>query len=233
MIWQLKEYFSRLYINWSSQQKTTNTRQISTFFYINRLTNIHCLCISLSVARDILAIAYSEGYQRFSHCYKIITCFWFIYSLTKLFYTFICYYFQCLALQTRWHTLYGLLSLIKSPLVPFFTQTLDFVLMFLLFKEEYNTLMSVTCKFSKYFTLIKDVNTWLMEQWVHGFLNRLDLINWGLLGELITNWDLKFLNKFWIALFTKLKIKLLYSTAYHLQINGSSEHINQIIEIAL
>lgn len=67
----------------------------------------------------------------------------------------------------------------------------------------------------------------------HAFLNRLDLIDWGLLGELITNCDSKFLSKFWTALFTKLGVKLLYSTAYHSQTNGSSKRTNQIVEIAL
>lgn len=36
-----------------------------------------------------------------------------------------------------------------------------------------------------------------------------------------------------MALFTKLRIKVLYSTAYHPQTDGSSEYTNQIIEIAL
>lgn len=33
-------------------------------------------------------------------------------------------------------------------------------------------------------------------------------------------------------MFTKLGVKLLYSIAYHLQTNGSSKHINQIVKIA-
>ena len=93
--------------------------------------------------------------------------------------------------------------------------------------------MSVTCKFSKRVTLIESADTWSAEQWVHAFFNRLDLIDWGLPGELITNCDLKFLSKFWTALFKKLGVKLLYSTAYHPQTDGSSEQTNQTIEIAL
>lgn len=93
--------------------------------------------------------------------------------------------------------------------------------------------MLVTYKFSKRVTLIKGADMWLAKQWADAFLNRLDLIDWGLLGELITNCNPKFLNKFWTALFTKLRVKLLYSTAYHPQTNQSSERINQIVEIAL
>lgn len=96
-----------------------------------------------------------------------------------------------------------------------FILTPDFILAVLLSKEEYNVLMSVTCKFLTRVTLIKGADTWLAEQWAHASLNRLDVIVWGLSGELITNWDPKFLSQFWTALFTKLKIKLLYSTAYY------------------
>ena len=64
-------------------------------------------------------------------------------------------------------------------------------------------MMSMTYKFSKLVTHIEDEDTWSAEQWTHVFLNRLDLIDWGLLRELITNWDPKFLSMFWIALFTK------------------------------
>lgn len=112
----------------------------------------------------------------------------------------------------------------------FFILTLDFVLALPLSKEKHNAIMSVTCKFSKRVTLIEGTDTWSAE---HAFHNKLDLIDWGLLGELITDRDLKFLSKFWAALFIKLGVKLLYSIAYHPQTDGSSEHTNQTMEIAL
>ncbi len=77
--------------------------------------------------------------------------------------------------------------------------------------------MSVTCKFSKRITLIEGVDTWTAKQWAQAFLKRLDLIDWGLPDELITDQDPKFLSKFWTALFERLGVKLLYSTAYHPQ----------------
>lgn len=74
----------------------------------------------------------------------------------------------------------------------------------------------MTCKFSKRVSFVKRVDTWLAEQWAHTFLKRLDLIDWDLREELIINWDPKFLGKLWTALFLKLKVKLLYNTAYYL-----------------
>lgn len=93
--------------------------------------------------------------------------------------------------------------------------------------------MSVTCKFLKRVTLIPGKDTWAVEDWTYALLNRLDLIDWGLPGELVTDRDPKFLSKFWKALFTKLGVKLLFSTVYHPQTDGSSEQTNQTVEIAL
>lgn len=73
----------------------------------------------------------------------------------------------------------------------------------------------------------------MAKNWAHAFLNGLELVDWGLLGELITDQDPKFFSKFWIALFEKLHVKLLYSIAYYLQTNNSSKKTNQTVEIAL
>ena len=202
-------------------------------YHVNRLTNVHRLCIPRSVAPNILGIAQGEGHPGFSRCFEIVSCSWFIRGLTKLLRSFICHCPQCMALQTRQHSSYGSLQPIESPPVPFFILTLDFVLAFPLLKEGYNTIMSVTCKFSKRVTLVEVADKWSAEKWAHAFLKRLDLIDWGLPKELITDRDPKFLSKFWTALFAKLGVKLLYSTAYHPQRDGASKRTNQTVEIAL
>lgn len=128
-------------------------------YHVNRVTNVHRLCIPPSVASDILAIAYGEGHPGFSRSYKIISRSWYVRGLTKLFQAFIRHCPQCLALQTRRHALYGSLQPIESPLMPFFTLTLDFVLALPLSKEKYNAIISVTCKFSKRVILIEGADT--------------------------------------------------------------------------
>lgn len=178
-------------------------------YHVNRVTDVYWLCIPLLVALDILGITHEEGHPGFSCCYKIIARSWFIHGLTKLLCSFICHCLQCLALQTRRHPPYGSLQYMKFPPVPFFVLTLDFVLALLLTKEKLNAIMLVTCKFSKRVTLIKGVNTWSAEDWAHGFLKRLDLIDWGLPKKLITDYNPKFLSRFWKILFAKLGVKLL------------------------
>ena len=202
-------------------------------YYLDRVTGVCRLCIPPAVAPDLLAIAHGKGHPGFARCHEIISRSWYIRELTKILRSFNRHCPQCLALQTRSHAPYGSLQPIHSSPVPFFTLMLDFILALLLNADGYNALMSVTCKFSKRVTLIEGKDTWTAEEWAHAFLARLDLVNWGLLGELITNRDPKFLSKFWTALFEKLGIKLLYSTAYHPQTDGSSKRTNQTVEIAL
>ena len=93
--------------------------------------------------------------------------------------------------------------------------------------------MSVISKFLKKVTLIKDKDTWTAKEWIQVFLAKLDLVNWSNPVELITNCNPNFLSKFWAAQFKKLEVKLFYSTAYHPQIDRSSQRTNQTVEIAL
>ena len=58
------------------------------------------------------------------------------------------------------------------------------------------------------------------------------MADWGLPKVLLSDRDLKFLSELWKALFTRMGVKLLYSTAYHPQPDGS-ERTNQTAEIAL
>lgn len=145
-------------------EKFPTSDKAKLFYYINTLTNVHRLFILPFVASDILAVAHGEGHPGFSQWYRIITHFWYICGLTKLFCAFIWHCFQCLALQTRQYLLYRSLQPIKSPLILFFTLTLNFMLVLPLLKKKYNTIMSVICKFSKQVTLIDSSDTWSAEQ---------------------------------------------------------------------
>ena len=48
------------------------------FYCVNKLTGVYRLCISPSVAPDLLAIAHGEGHLGFVQCYEIINCSWFV-----------------------------------------------------------------------------------------------------------------------------------------------------------
>ncbi len=206
------------------QPRYTEAAQL--IYHLNHVTGVRRLCIPLALAPELLTIAYGEGHPGFACCHENISCSWYIRRLTKILRAFICHCPQCLALQTRRHAPYDFLQPIHLPPVPFFILMLDFILALPLTVDGYNALMSVTCKFSKRFTLIEGKDTWTAEEWAHTFLARLNLVDWDLPRELITNCEPKFFSKFWTALIEKLGVKLLYSTAYHPQTDGSSERTN-------
>lgn len=64
-------------------------------------------------------------------------------------------------------------------------------------------------------------------------LDRLALLNWGLLHAIISDRDCKFIGQLWHEIFQKLGADLLYSASYHPQTNSLSERSNQTAKIAL
>lgn len=95
------------------------------------------------------------------------------------------------------------------------------------------TLLSVTDKFSRKITLIPGNSSFTAKEWARRLLRRLQRIDRGLLQQIISDRDRKFLSDLWRALFEEVGVKLLYSTAYHPQTDGSSERTNQTVEIAV
>ena len=77
------------------------------------------------------------------------------------------------------------------------------------------------------------MSTFSAKEWARRLLRRLQKIDWGLPKQIISDRDRKFLSELWQALFEVLGVKLLYSTAYYPQTDGSSERTNQTIEIAI
>lgn len=185
------------------------------FYHVDKVTGVHCLCIPPSVTTEIITLAHGAGHPGFSQCFEIITCFWFIQGLIRMFWSYIQHCPQCLALQTWHHPPYDSLQPIQLPSIPFYTLTLDFILALSMTVEGFNAIMLVTCKYSKRVTLIPKQNTWSAKDWALALLFRLDLIDWGLPRELITDRDPEFLSQFWISLFKKLGVQMLYSIAYH------------------
>src|SRR5260370_22820060 len=52
----------------------------------------------------------------------------------------------------------------------------------------------------------------------------------GLPSSIVSDWDIIFTSSFWNELTLHLSIKPKLSTAYHLQTDGQTEHVNQCVE---
>lgn len=191
------------------------------------------LCIPHSCVQTFLQIAHSESHVGFAKCWESLSRQWYIRGLTKYLREYLKHCPQCQLYQTPRHLPHGALQPIITPPAPFHTLTIDFILALPTSKKGYEVIMSVTDKFSRKITLIPGKSTFAAADWAHRFLRRLQKIDWGLPKQIISDRDRKFLSDFWKALFEKLGVKLLYSTAYHPQTDGSSERTNQTVEIAL
>ena len=97
----------------------------------------------------------------------------------------------------------------------------------------YNSLLTVTDKFSKQMLLILGHETYDTEQWAVALLTTLLKADWGIPCCIISNCDTKFISMLWRTWFTQLGTKLLMSMLYHPQTDRQSEQSNQMVEIAL
>ena len=205
----------------------------SLIFHRDRFTGLERLCIPRSLIKEILEIAHGNGHQGFERTFDTVAKSWYIRNLSKHLHEYIKHCPDCLALQTRRHKPYGYLQPIESPSIPFHTLTLDFILAMPLSEEGFDCAMTVTDKFSKRTTYIPGKSTWNAKQWAIALIDRLDVGDWGTPKVLLSDRDPKFLSDLWKAIFDRLGVRLLYSTAYHPQTDGSSERTNQTAEIAL
>ena len=191
------------------------------------------MCISSSMIKKILNIAHDKRHSEFDHTYNKLISSWYIRNLTKHFHVYLKHCSICNKNRTKRHKSYESLQSILFSSISFHILTIDFVLELLLFRDDMNSIMSVTCKFSKRITTVSEINTWIATQWAKALLNKLNITDWNLSKMIIFDRNRKFLSELWIALFALLNVKLLYSTTYHSQTNDVSEKINQILEIAL
>ncbi len=59
--------------------------------------------------------------------------------------------------------------------------------------DSYDTILSVTNKFSKAVTFVPGRKTMTAENWAIGLLNQLVLLNWGLSRAILSDRDRKFI----------------------------------------
>lgn len=157
----------------------------------------------------------------------------YIRKLARQLRTYVAHCPQCQLHRTGRHSPYGSLRPIQSPAIPFHTVTIDFILALPVTTGGYDTILTVTCKFSKRVLLIAGKSTWSAEQWADAFLAAVLGHDWGVARAIVSDRDRKFMSDFWRGVFRRLGTELLVSTAYHAQTDGQSERTNKTVEIAL
>ena len=183
--------------------------------------------------QNILQLAHGDGHPGYAKCFERIASSWYIRGLSRYLREYLKHCSECQVYQTKRHAPYGSMQPVLTPAVPFHTITMDFILALPVSRDGFDVAMPVSDKFTKRITIIPGKSTWTAAQWGDALLDRLDTADWGLPKAIISDRDRKFLSDLWLAIFKRLGVKLLYSTAYHPQTDGQSERTNQTVEIAL
>lgn len=192
------------------------------------------LCISAILYKKVFKLAHNfMRHSGYAHTHKRLTDSLYLLNLFKHLHEYICHCSQCQLMQTPHHHPYEAMQFILMPSRPFYIITIDFILTLSQSTERFNTIMSVTDKFSKAVTFISEWKIMTAEDWAISLMNQLALLNWGLSRAILFNWDCKFTAALWKGLFKQLNVNLLFSTTYHLQTDSSFKVINQVTEIVL
>ena len=193
------------------------------------------LCVSTRALKyEIFKLVYDEmRHSEYARTHEKLTRDIYIYNMSTKLHEYLrhCSHYQLH--QTPRHSPYGSLQSIYTPLRPFYTIIIDFILTLSKTPSDYDNIISITKKTSKVITLIPGVSTWNGTQWVYHLLTRLLLLNWGLPQVIISDRDRKFVEQLWQQILKLLNVDLLYFTAWHPQTNEQFEKSNEIVEIAL
>ena len=151
---------------------------------------------------------------------------------------YLAHYPACLLNKPTWHRPYSTLSPITSPSEPFDTITINLVTDLPPCAHEdlakpFDTIMTVTDKFSKAVRFIPGRKDWSAIAWATSFYDDVVLNGWGFPLTIISDRDKRFLLGLWQALLSSAGVKSLTTTAYHPSAVGQSERTNQTLEVML
>jgi transposase InsO family protein len=145
---------------------------------------------------------------------------------------------DCLRKKPTHHRPYGMLAPVPAPDEPFETVSIDLVtdLPECALRDVstlYDTIMTVTDKFSKAVRLLPGRKDWNAAQWADSYYEGVVLSGWGYPRTLISDRDRRFLSALWTALLEKAGTKHITTTAYHPSADGQAERTNFTLEVAL
>ena len=124
------------------------------------------LCIPYNMVGEVFRIAHDEHeYAGFTRTYDRITASLCVYQLSRRLKQYIKYCQPCQKSQTRRYKPYNKLQPILTPGIPFHTVAMDFVLAMPVFNEGFDSVILITCKFSKRIGLIPGKSTYSAKDW--------------------------------------------------------------------
>jgi hypothetical protein len=145
---------------------------------------------------------------------------------------------ECLRNKPANHKPFGLLSPIPTPSEPFDTLSIDLVtdLPAYTMKNttiQYDTVMTVTDKFSKAVRFLPGRKDWSAADWATAVYEGVTLNGWGYPKAIISDRDKRFLSALWAALLERAGGRHITTTAYHPSADGQAERTNFKLEVAM
>ncbi len=169
----------------------------------------------------------------FHRSYDCISRFLYIKHLSKRLKTYIAHCSECNLNQTKRHRLYESLQLIISSLISHHIIIMNFIMTFFVTKNDLNSLLIITCKFSKRILLLSEKMMNTVKNWALCLISALMTYEWDISCIIINNKDFKFMLSFWRFMFERLSTTLLMFILYHSQTDEMFKWMNQMIEIVI
>ena len=130
-------------------------------YYTNEFDGRKRLCIPKTLREKIFELAHDrQSHGGFHKIYDRIVVSIYMRKFNRHLQQYIAHCPDCQLNQTKKHSPYGNLKPIKTPVIPFHTININFILGLFLNVSGFNCAMSITCKFNNFFLLIPGKNTW-------------------------------------------------------------------------
>lgn len=190
------------------------------------------LCIPKSFAREVIRMCHDvAGHPGLHRTEAILRKSFFLPHARKRILDRLSRCSSCQVAKPPNHSPWGRLHPIPPPKEPFEVLAIDFITG-LPISDGYNTILTVTDKFSKAIILIAGKETWDAPRWAESFYRDV-VCRWQPPLAIISDRDHKFTAQFWKALLRLMGIKSWMTTAYNPQSNGQSERSNLTVEVTL
>ena len=126
------------------------------------------------------------------------------------------------------HRLYGLLRLLEIPKKPWTSISMDFIVD-LPPSKGFDSIFVVVDRLTKKAHFVPCNKIVTSEEIARLFIDNVYKYH-GLPDDIISNRGTQFTSKFWQSLFKILQVEIKLSSAYHPQIDGQTERVNQVLE---
>jgi hypothetical protein len=145
---------------------------------------------------------------------------------------------ECLRNKPANHKPFGLLSPISAPSEPFDTWSIDLVtdLPACTMRNttiQFDTVMTVTDKFSKAVRFLPGRKDWSAADWATSVYEGVTINGWGYPKAIISDMDKRFPSALWATLLERAGARHITTTAYHSSADGQAERTNFTLEVAM